>query len=69
MTDGGFIIFENGFDQNEISRIKEIGHKVVNQNEDDYMKGAFGGYQAIMIKEGVLYGARKEKTVMHQGIN
>ena len=65
MTDGGFLIFENGFDQNEISKIKEIGHKVVNQNEDDYMKGAFGGYQAIMIKEGVLYGASESRKDGH----
>ncbi len=65
MTDGGFLIFENGFNQNEISKLKEIGHKVVNQNEDDYMKGAFGGYQAIMIKEGVLYGASESRKDGH----
>ena len=33
MTDGGYIIFESGFDKKEIAKIKEIGHKVVNQNE------------------------------------
>ena len=65
MTDGGYLIFENGFDQNEITKIKEIGHKVVNQNEDDYMKGAFGGYQAIMIKDGVLYGASESRKDGH----
>ena len=65
MTDGGFLIFENGFDQNEISKIKEIGHKVVNQNEDDYMKGAIGGYQAIMIKECVLNGASESRKDGH----
>ena len=65
MKDGGYLIFENGFDQNEISKIKEIGHKVVNRNEDDYMKGAFGGYQAIMIKDGVLYGASESRKDGH----
>ena len=61
MTDGGYIIFESGFDKNEINKIKEIGHKVVNKNEDNYMKGAFGGYQAIMKKNGVLYGASESR--------
>ena len=61
MTDGGYIIFESGFDTNEITKIKEIGHKVVNENEDNYMKGAFGGYQAIMKKNGVLYGASESR--------
>ena len=65
MTDGGYIIFENGFNKNEITKIMEIGHKVVNENEDDYMKGAFGGYQAIMKKDGVLYGASESRKDGH----
>ena len=65
MTDGGYIIFENGFDVNEIAKIKKIGHKVVNKNEDNYMKGAFGGYQAIMKKDGVLYGASESRKDGH----
>ena len=65
MTDGGYLIFENGFDQNQISKIKEIGHIVVNKNEDNYMKGAFGGYQAIMKKDGVLYGASESRKDGH----
>ena len=65
MTDGGYIIFENGFDLNEIAKIKNIGHKVVNKNEDNYMKGAFGGYQAIMKKDGVLYGASESRKDGH----
>ena len=65
MTDGGYIIFESGFDINEITKIKEIGHKVVNENEDNYMKGAFGGYQAIMKKNGVLYGASESRKDGH----
>ena len=65
MTDGGYIIFENGFDLNEIAKIKKIGHKVVNKNEDNYMKGAFGGYQAIMKKDGVLYGASESRKDGH----
>ncbi len=65
MTDGGYIIFESGFDKDEIIKIKEIGHKVVNENEDNYMKGAFGGYQAIMKKNGVLYGASESRKDGH----
>ena len=65
MTDGGYIIFESGFDINEITKIKEIGHKVVNENEENYMKGAFGGYQAIMKKNGVLYGASESRKDGH----
>mgnify|MGYP005694953995 FL=1 len=65
MTDGGYIIFESGFDKNEIIKIKEIGHKVVNENEDNYMKGAFGGYQAIMKQNGVLYGASESRKDGH----
>ena len=65
MTDGGYLIFENGFNKNEITKIMEIGHKVVNENEDDYMKGAFGGYQAIMKKDGVLYGASESRKDGH----
>ena len=61
----GYLIFENGFDQNQISKIKEIGHIVVNKNEDNYMKGAFGGYQAIMKKDGVLYGASESRKDGH----
>ena len=65
MTDGGYLIFENGFDPKEINKIKEIGHKVVNENEDNYMKGAFGGYQAIMKKNNVLYGASESRKDGH----
>ena len=65
MTDGGYIIFESGFDINVITKIKEIGHKVVNENEENYMKGAFGGYQAIMKKNGVLYGASESRKDGH----
>ena len=50
---------------NEIAKIKKIGHKVVNKNEDNYMKGAFGGYQAIMKKDGVLYGASESRKDGH----
>ena len=65
MIDGGYLIFENGFSEADIKKIKEIGHRVVSQTEDDYMKGAFGGYQAIMKKNNVYYGASESRKDGH----
>ena len=65
MIDGGYLIFENGFSDADIKKIKEIGHRVVSQTEDDYMKGAFGGYQAIMKKNNVYFGASESRKDGH----
>ena len=65
MTDGGYLIFENGFNETEIKKIMDIGHRVVSKTEDDYMKGAFGGYQAIMKKNNVYFGASESRKDGH----
>ena len=43
----------------------DIGHRVVSKTEDDYMKGAFGGYQAIMKKNNVYFGASESRKDGH----
>ena len=59
MLDGGFLSLEKSFDKNEISKLKKMGHKF------QYDLGGFGGYQAIMIKDGVYYGASESRKDGH----
>ena len=49
MVDGGQINLESGFDLKIQNDLKKYGHKIGDQ------KGLFGGYQAIMLKDGVYY--------------
>ena len=51
MIDGGYLSLEKGISENEINKLKKFGHKF------QYDLGGFGGYQAIMLKDGVYYGA------------
>ena len=51
MLDGGYLSLENGISEIEINKLKKLGHKF------QYDLGGFGGYQAIMLKDGVYYGA------------
>ena len=51
MLDGGYLSLENGISEIEINKLKKLGHKF------QYDSGGFGGYQAIMLKDGVYYGA------------
>ncbi len=55
MLDGGLINLESGFDLNIQKELKEYGHKIGDQ------KGLFGGYQAIMLKDGLYYGASESR--------
>ena len=55
MTDGGLVNLESGFGLNIQNDIKKYGHNIGNQ------KGLFGGYQAIMLKDGVYYGASESR--------
>jgi len=55
MVDGGQINLESGFDLNIQNDLKKYGHKIGDQ------KGLFGGYQAIMLKDGVYYGASESR--------
>ena len=59
MLDGGYLSLEKSFDKNEISKLKKIGHKF------QYYLGGFGGYQAIIIKDGVYYGASESRKDGH----
>jgi gamma-glutamyltranspeptidase/glutathione hydrolase len=51
MLDGGYLSLEKGISEEEINKLKKLGHKF------QYDLGGFGGYQAIMLKDGVYYGA------------
>jgi gamma-glutamyltranspeptidase/glutathione hydrolase len=55
MVDGGQINLESGFDLNIQNDLKKYGHTIGDQ------KGLFGGYQAIMLKDGVYYGASESR--------
>ena len=61
MVDGGFLIFESGFKDEELSTLKNFGHIIKSENDDEYLKGAFGGYQAIMLKNNVYIGASESR--------
>ena len=55
MTDGGTLSLESGFGKEIEDGLSSLGHKIKNQ------KGIFGGYQAIMLKDGVYYGASETR--------
>ena len=55
MTDGGLVNLESGFGLNIQNDLKKYGHNIGNQ------KGLFGGYQAIMLKDGIYYGASESR--------
>ena len=55
MLDGGSLSLETGFGIASEEALKKKGHKL------QYQKGIFGGYQAIMIKDGVYFGASESR--------
>ncbi len=55
MTDGGVIRVETGIPYETLKELMLKGHKVT------YSLGGFGGYQAIMHKKGVYYGASESR--------
>ena len=55
MVDGGTLSLESGFGKEIEDEISSLGHKI------KYQKGIFGGYQAIMLKDGVYYGASETR--------
>ena len=55
MLDGGSLSLESGFGIAIEEALKKKGHKL------QYQKGIFGGYQAIMIKDGVYFGASESR--------
>ena len=55
MKNGGTVSLESAFDENIRKELLKMGHKL------EYEKGSFGGYQAIMKKNGVYYGASESR--------
>ena len=55
MLDGGSLSLETGFGIAIEEALKKKGHNLI------YQKGIFGGYQAIMIKDGVYFGASESR--------
>ena len=55
MLDGGSLSLETGFGIAIEEALKKKGHKL------QYQKGIFGGYQAILIKDGVYFGASESR--------
>jgi len=55
MTDGGTVMMESGFSKEVREKLAQMGHKTGNQ------KGIYGGYQAIMVIDGVYYGASESR--------
>ena len=55
MTSGGTLSLEKGFGEDIEQALKKMGHTI------KYVKGIFGGYQAIMLKDGVYFGASESR--------
>ena len=55
MKDGGSLSLETGFGKIIEDELAAKGHII------NYEKGIFGGYQAIMLKDGVYYGASETR--------
>ncbi len=59
MQNGGSLSLEKGFGSKIEEALVDKGHKI------KYQKGIFGGYQAIMLKEGVYFGASESRKSHH----
>ena len=55
MKGGGSISLEKGFGVEIEQALEKMGHNI------KYEKGIFGGYQAIMLKDGVYFGASESR--------
>jgi gamma-glutamyltranspeptidase/glutathione hydrolase len=55
MQDGGILSLESGFGKIIENELTLKGHKL------KYQPGIFGGYQAIMLKNGVYFGASETR--------
>jgi len=55
MLDGGTLSIERGFGSEIENELTNKGHQL------KYEKGIFGGYQAIMLKNGIYYGASETR--------
>ena len=59
MINGGFLSLESGIDKQVRSELMKLGHNLKDE------KGGYGGYQAIMIVDGVYYGASESRKDGH----
>ena len=59
MNDGGYLSLEKKISEEEIKKLKKLGHKI------QYDLGGFGGYQAVMLKDGVYLGASESRKDGH----
>lgn len=59
MINGGYLSLESSFKDIIIEELEKKGHVI------EYQKGIFGGYQAIMYKDGVYYGASESRKDGH----
>ena len=59
MINGGSLSLEKAFTETIIEELKTKGHII------NYQPGIFGGYQAIMLKGGVFYGASESRKDGH----
>jgi gamma-glutamyltranspeptidase/glutathione hydrolase len=59
MVNGGSLSLEKAFTETIIEELKTKGHII------DYQSGIFGGYQAIMLKDGIFYGASESRKDGH----
>jgi gamma-glutamyltranspeptidase/glutathione hydrolase len=59
MINGGSLSLEKAFTETIIEELKTKGHII------NYQPGIFGGYQAIMLKDGIFYGASESRKDGH----
>ena len=59
MVNGGSLSLEKAFTETIIEELKTKGHII------NYQPGIFGGYQAIMLKGGIFYGASESRKDGH----
>ena len=55
MVDGGYLVLESRFSTDTRNKLSELGHILKDE------RGGFGGYQAIMFKDGVYFGASESR--------
>jgi gamma-glutamyltranspeptidase/glutathione hydrolase len=55
LEDGGTLNLESGFSYETVRELAKRGHDVA------YSLGGYGGYQAIMLKDSVYYGASESR--------
>ena len=62
MIDGGFLSLESRINDQIRNELLKLGHNLKGVNDE---KGVYGGYQAIMLKDGVYYGASESRKDGH----